>query len=422
MSSVRQVRARVRPSTRSIGQRSGAQRAFAVGLLAVVLLLTGCRPDGHATTPEPTGPAPEPSATGALYGRVIRPDGRAANQATVSLAQVTKEDQWRTGFALVASLGLLCLIPSFCGGPEEAEVSADGQYSYPASKMKSSPDLVISAAQPAAPGQSIGPRTVATVKRGVTPQRLPDLILWEPEITVTEAGVGSARVSWSPLPAAAAHGGRVSYAVAVRVVAQDSGKPELVSHPTTGTSALVDTRPYEDASIEVVVMADAETSVDARQVSYGYQSGGQGLLSAGPAPSRGLPCLADDNQRRLRPTVTPCPLTDGDLERHAEVWLPGGCSVEADNCTAESHQRLCIDLGARRSISLVVFRTPFLRDRAVVEFSPDGKRFISGGRPAHSEHARTVYSLPLKSPAQARIVCVRDQFSGSVLSELSAWW
>ena len=97
------------------------------------------------------------------------------------------------------------------------------------------------------------------------------------------------------------------------------------------------------------------------------------------------------------------------------------CAPGAADCT-QTHQRVCVDLGAPGQVSLVVYRTPFLYDKALVELSTDGRRFVPAGRPETRGRGNTeVFTVAVDPAKIAKVVCIRHQFSGAALRELSVW-
>lgn len=367
------------------------------------------------TAPVPVRTSPPPA--GAVYGRVLGTDGRLITDADVSLFQLTRDDEIRTGFALVFSLGFFCLAPGVCPTPVHAELSSDGFYAFPPKVMKQTPDLALTATRPARDDDLSPASTSLSLPNGRDPQHAPDLAIWEPKLRVTKRG-NQAVVRW-PRLTGATHGRDLAYSVWVRPIDDFGATSQRVAGPTTRTEATLDLRTYEDQPTEVVVLAGTKANVQGQEVEFGYRTAGHELPLSDPPPSRDRPCRVDGESGGLVPAKAPCPLTDGELDLHAEVLAPGECSVDARTCEADSHRRLCVDLGEARSVSLVVFRTPFgLRAEDIrVEASVDGRNFDTVGRGRDAD----VIAVPLRSPRTARFVCLRDEFEGHLISELSVW-
>ncbi|NUR71791.1 MAG: hypothetical protein HOU81_13290 [Hamadaea sp.] len=376
-------------------------------VLLTVLLLTGCAYQDMPTTPEPTGAAPEPAPSGVLYGRVLRQDGRAATRSTVEAYQVSDEDTVRTGFAMF-SLGLFCLVPGFCPSPVPAKVDERGGYAFPAEKIKPVKNITVTARHAPEAGQLAGPEVAVSFQHQTgTQQRVPDLRYWEPPIRVDGSGE-RVTVSWTGLP------GDAEYAL---WTLGEKEQPQSTGITTHETRAVLDRRPYEDRAAAVIVVA---TSKD-----FLYRTGSVALPVGTAPPSRNAECKVGDVGKPLVSAVSPCALTDGDLTTNEAVRTP--CSAGSSACSQPTRHRICVDLGTPRSVSLVVYRTPFLSDGTVVELTTDGKRFRSVGRTsAKSPDGANddIRVTRVDPPTTARLACVRNDrfgFSGSVLDEISVW-
>lgn len=373
--------------------------------LLALALLTGASAACTAPIPtdraEPARSAPEPVPSGALYGRVLRQDGRPATRSSVEAYQLSTEDKARLGVA-VLSLGFFCLVPGFCPRPVSAKVNDDGGYAFATDKIKATPSVTVTARHAADPGQVTGPVVVASFDHASgTAQRVPDLRYWEPAVTVRRDGA----VSWPALDRPAHY--------ALWTVA-GTGSPQPTGVATDGTSAALDLRLFEDAPTSVVVVA----TVTAGDVTFAYHTGSVPLPSAGAPPSRGRPCRVAPANTALGQAVAPCPLTDGDLTTNVTVPVP----CPSGTCAAPAPHRICVDLGPARPVSLVVYRTPFTV-RPAVELSPDGVTFSRVAVPPSTVDSDVV-PVRVDPPTRASLACVRDDGSGlagAVLTELSAW-
>lgn len=417
----------------------GSRRGIAaLGLL--VLTLGACTgettPAPAATDPEtvlsaqparsapPTRtnpPAPEsPLPTGALYGRVVGADGSVISDADVSLFQITDDEKLRTGFAMF-SLGFYCLIPGWCASPVEAELTSHGYYAFPARDVKQTPDLALSVKRPARVAGLSPASTSVSLANGPDPQQAPDIAIWEPRLTIEKRG-NRAVVSWPALEGAV-RGPELTYSVWARPVdSMSSAESQRLAGPTSRTSIELDLRTYEDQPTEVVVMAGTKANVKGQEVEFGYRTAGWELPLSDPPVSRDRPCQVDGEAGRLVPAKTPCPLTDGELDRHAEVLAPGECSVDTRTCEGANHDRICVDLGQSRRVSLVVVRTPFslAAEDLRIEVSTDGRNFRRVGR----GHDTELVAVAVRPARTARFVCAYDTsggFSGHILEEVSVW-
>jgi hypothetical protein len=279
---------------------------------------------------------------------------------------------------------------------------------------------------PLTDGQWTGPETSAGLgsrARGAGPQEVPDLFSWEPKLFFASGGP-VLRLRWTPLDVGL-QGLAVRYTV--DAVLAGRGSPVVrVTGPQGSTAAAIDTRPLEDGLWQVVVVAETAAELGppgsdrgAKVAELTYRSGSQpvpGRAGAGPAPSRSRPCLTDDLRGTLQP-VDPCPLTDGDFTLHQQVSFPA-CPDDGSPCI-QTHERVCVDLGDSRPVSLVVYRSHHPYPQAVVELTTDRKTFTPVSRPPGPEDEVVV--VPLEPPQPATAVCLRGPFTGPALQELSAW-
>lgn len=380
---------------------------------ALLLALTACMG-------ETVGPVADPT-TGALYGKVVDTGGEiVTDDADVSLYQITDDEKWSQGFAVVFSLGLLCAVPGVCPAPIHAELSSKGFYSFPKDKMKQTPVLAVTASRDDGKDGLSGATTSLTLPDGKDPQQAPDLMLWEPDLRIDRHG-SRATVRWPELPDGSVQGSDVKYTVWVQRLGETSETPQQVTEPLTTTSTSLDLRTYEDQPTEVMVSASTKAAVAGQEIKLGYQSAGQELPLLGPPPSRDRACLVGDAGKALvAAKTTPCPVTDGDLEARNEVLAPGDCSASSKDCQSPSHDRLCVDLGKPRSVSLFVFRTPFglAAEDMRLETSLDGRHFSTVGRGRDAE----LVDVNVRPARTARYACLHDTgVSGSLVSELSVW-
>ncbi|GAB3427629.1 hypothetical protein [Flindersiella endophytica] len=361
----------------------------------------------------PSGPPPSP-VVGALYGKVTSTNGRAITDAEVSLFQITRDEEIRTGLAMF-SLGFYCLIPGWCASPVEAELSSYGYYSFPARVMKQTPDLALSAKRPSRADELSPASTSLSLPNARDPQQAPDVAIWEPALRMEQRG-DRIVVRW-PRLSGAVHGPEVTYSVWVRSLQDTGARSEQAAGPTTGTSAALDLRVYEDQPTEVVVMASSKANVRGQEVEFGYRTAGHELPPGDTPPSRGRPCVVDGRSGTLVPAKSPCAMTDGDLDLHQEVLAPGDCSVDTKGCEPTRHERLCVDLGHVRPVRLVVLRTPFGFTDMRLETSADGESFRTIGRSRDAD----VIDVRPRTVRNARYVCVHGSFTGHHIRELSVW-
>jgi hypothetical protein len=185
-----------------------------------------------------------------------------------------------------------------------------------------------------------------------------------------------------------------------------------------------------------MVVAQTTVTIDGERVEAAYRSAGVAPPGDLIPPSRGAECLAENKASgQLEPAVSPCPITDGDVEEWATagVRLPTDCDPDATptatpeatpkpdpRCTAPEHPRVCIILPEPRDVSLVVLRTPFSPDGQTVELLDAEQRTVRS-RAVKGDAFEEVYPVRFTKPAEAHLVCVRDRSGSSGLSEVAVW-
>ncbi|MDT7785274.1 MAG: hypothetical protein QOF58_3693 [Pseudonocardiales bacterium] len=183
--------------------------------ILLVLMLTACTPPPpRYEGAEPTTPAVEPPAQGALYGRVMHATGTAAPRAAVGVRQWTLGDL----YGLVVTAGLSCAFGA-CAEPKYVKQTPEGTYSFPPEMVKERQLSVV------AEWGDKGVSAEVFFKNEDDPQRVPDLLLWEPELKQRRIG-DDVLVSWPRFEPGA-------------VYTLYSKRDGQISAPTLGTSRLV---------------------------------------------------------------------------------------------------------------------------------------------------------------------------------------
>jgi hypothetical protein len=396
-------------------------------------------------------PAPDPEPTGALYSRVMHADGDSAPRSSVSVYLYDTANDLKAVTATM-SLGFFCVLPGpFCPRAVSAEPDERGLWSLPDDEVGDAAAGLRATATLHVDDAVFGPSTVLTLPPSdpasstAGPRRIPDLVYWEPELTVTgnEAGKeGLLRVTWTAATDVPA-GKKVTYTVvSASTVEGTTAEPRPLTRPTSGTTAKVDARVYADAGSELMVVAQTSTRIDGERVDATYRSAGVPPPADLTPPSRGAECLAEDEASgRLVQAVAPCPITDGDVEWDTSgVRLPTDCVPETAAATeasvgppdatsspepsarcAPEHPRVCVVLPEPRKVDLVVVRTPFGPSELTVELLDSERRAVRSGA-VDGDAFEEVYPVRFKKPVGTSVVCVRDAYgSVSGLSEVSVW-
>ncbi|MFS8096393.1 hypothetical protein LFM09_04565 [Lentzea alba] len=183
--------------------------------IALVMMLAACTttPTPRYDGAEPTTPAVEPPVQGALYGRVMHASGTGAPRAAVGVRQ------WEDGqlLGLLVTAGLSCAVGA-CAEPKYVKQTPEGTYSFPPEMVREKQISVVA---------EWGDRGVSAevfFKNENDPQRVPDLVLWEPDLKMHR--YGDTLVTWP----------RHSPGAVYTIYSQNGGQ---VSPPTTGTARLV---------------------------------------------------------------------------------------------------------------------------------------------------------------------------------------
>lgn len=384
------------------------------------LLLAGCNSAGTIDVDAPRVTVPEAAPRGALYGRLLHSDGTSVPGGSVSLFQRGEDDAASTAVKFL-SLGLACLdsAAELCSDATAAVVSNDGLWYVAEDDVRPGKEVVVTATGPALPGtQATGPVAQVRVAEGPDPQRVPDLVLWEPVVELNTVG-SDLQVTWPALAEVPA-GSSPTYDVLVEPTGDFAPGPVAAVRQSSETSARLPGWRTEDRSARISVIARTARG----RAEFVYTSPAT-VSRGGPVPlSRGKSCAAE-RRGVLVAALQPCLITDGDLNLNQQVRLPGECRVDRSGCQPPAHRRVCVDLGRSTPVSLVVVRTPFLAVDQTVELSRDGRDFVSYGPIGDDRFdSSDVFPVPVSPPASARYACVRSDdygLSGASLNEVSVW-
>jgi hypothetical protein len=337
------------------------RRALAVLVLAVTL--AACETSNL-----------DSAAAVSVSGRLLRADGSPAGGVTVGFERDRSIGDLLAG-SLVVPLTLFtaCLAdppPEICRGRSvrRTTTAPDGSYSFELkgkdtqSFFGSALTMAVSAELPPATGEVAGASVVADFKVQAASLRLPDLVAWQPRVTVAPG-----RVSWEALA-----GGSGSYQVGV----EDAGGIGVWTFPASRPEVSFDPRILEDTTGSMAVSTRSSTTAEGTTVGMARRSGRIAYRStAGTPASRGRPCT-----HNAGPSPARCTLTDGDLANR----LPAPASSPSTTAPPQAGATVpppppamaTIDLGQPKNITLVVVRGC----SCAVEGSTDGKAWAALGR------------------------------------------
>lgn len=296
-------------------------------------------------------------------------DGQPVGGAVVVLMKEADAEAVPSGLGATGCLA--ASPPPRCTPAERATTAADGTYTF---TLRSAKGVTYELATGTVEGPSVSTRFQVA---GGAP-RLPSLRLWSPKVELTVTANRTARANWPSRGVGASD--QVVYAHAGQTTWIAGGTPPVA----------IDTRVLEDDQGTAVVESTSTSEAGGDSFRITYRSGPAPYVgSAGPPPSRGLPCLP-----------APCVLTDGDLTTAASAGAP-------------LHE-VTVDLTRSTAIALIVVRgCPAACD---VDTSVDGltyKLVNSGDQPFQ-------FVTPPRGP-DVRYVRVKSVADLSRLTEVSVW-
>lgn len=379
---------------------------------AVILLALGCGGGGV-----------DPKGDVTVTGRALHADGTPLGNGTAVLYALPDAGAPDGGAAdagpdlLAPSWGQSCAGSSAAPGCDAAQVATtdklSGRYqltmkgSVVADDSGNPLPLSVSVAAPGS-GGLMG----AAVQQQLTVDQaavaVPDLQLWEPSVSFSNAG-GKAALTFTNFQTAI---GGTSPATVIRYRQGSGGAGGVVWEQQAISGQPLDARLLEGTSGTAVVTAQQSSGSSANATVLSYRSKEVAYPATGTAPvSRGARCDVQSGDGGT--ALEPCALTDGEFE-HPYPPADPGCG-DAGPCAAASGWA-AVDLGSVKTLSLIVVRgnTP----DSIVELSVDGSTWTPVGRAAGT------HVFPLTSPVQGRYVRVRAAATGTDvtrLTEISAW-
>jgi hypothetical protein len=269
---------------------------------------------------------------------------------------------------------------------------------------------------------------------------MPDVHLWRAAVKVTGDKL-RAHVSFTQTdPPVSAYG--------VTFTGPTGGVVYAAS--TAGPSADFDARLLEDAQGSVTATANAASPGGQGGIALAYHSPASAFTgTAGPPPSRGKPCAYQQGDK-APVSISPCPLTDGDLGRAIQLPAaactspPGGAPcpsqqpapclapplpskpTQADydrqrqaqaDCARQRQGAVIIDMGSpHESIGMVVVRGA--GGNLSLDTSPDGQVWTSAGTITQQG---TASATTLRAGVRARYVRLHSATGIPTPAEVSVW-
>jgi hypothetical protein len=351
-----------------------------------------------------------------IAGAVARQNGDPVASARVALF---READLGELFTVFATLGLACIDAEtdVCLGARVTRTGSDGRFTYVLKGKDtqgfagSASTMALTAGIGPRPNEVAGPTT--TYRFQVQTEKLDIPVrVWESPLDGATGSFG-ARVTWTAVPPRVLPPGLGS-ADRSYSIAFARGDETVWTVGGARSGFAFDARVLEDSSGTGAVVAaiDGEKVSDelGRRIHIALRSGARAYESpAGAPPSRGRVCFAADADGKLV-AQSPCRLTDGEFSDDFSPTVCGG----ATGCVEPTPLSTIVDLGTRRSVSLVVVRG--CANRCTIETSRDRRTWRTAGVAAAEDAA-----LRVTPPVAARFVRVSAPVSIAGLREVSAW-
>lgn len=371
------------PPPRRRGWQAPLAVAIVVALVAAVVAVT-VRTDRRAPTAAPSAtaslrpPAPTPSRTARatrppratkppaprpartysappdgipVRGRVVDTNGRPVSGAVVSLSQNQGFfEGLGKAFVAVLSLGLACLT-DICTVPYgEGRTDANGRYTVFLEPDVDDYSLAVAVRD--------GPAFGADVDFGGKPLGLPNVVLWNPAVSVEQSGT-RATVRFRTPPSSLGSWKSAHLSVT-------AGDVRLVDDRAARSGTTFDARNLVDAAAKASVSVTIRTRLG--DSTYTSSTSVRGRHRP---PSRGAACVEYMPRNGKPVRQSPCGLTDGDVTEH---WTP----KTPDTCGGQSCDRkVVVDLGGVRRVSYLAFHGCDSSDR--IALSNDGTTWRDAG-------------------------------------------
>ncbi|HWL35715.1 MAG TPA: hypothetical protein VNQ77_05930 [Frankiaceae bacterium] len=303
-------------------------------------------------------PAPQPARTYSappdgipVRGRVVDTAGRPVSGATVRMSQNQGFfEGLATAFVAVFSLGLACLT-DICTVPYgEGRTDANGRYTVFLEPDVDDYSLTVAVKD--------GPAFGADVDFKSKPLVLPDVVLWNPAVSVEQRGT-RATVRFRTPPSSLGSWKSAHLSVT-------AGDSRLVEDHEARPGTTFDARNLVDAAAKVSVTVTVRTRLGDSTYSSSTTTRGRYRPQ-----SRGRSCIEYMPRSGKPVRQSPCGLTDGDVTKN---WTP----KTPDTCGGKScDRRFVVDLGGVRRVSYLAFHGCDTIDR--IALSNDGTTWRDAG-------------------------------------------
>jgi hypothetical protein len=303
-------------------------------------------------------PAPRPARTYSappdgipVRGRVVDTNGRPVSGAAVRMSQNQGFfEGFATALVAVLSLGLACLA-DICTVPYgEGRTDANGRYTVFLEPDVDDYSLTV--------GLRGGPSFSADVDFAGKPLVLPDVVLWNPAVSVEQSGT-RATVRFRTPPSSLGSW-RSAY------LSVTAGDIRLVDDREARSGTTFDARNLLDAAATASVTVTVRTRLG--DATYTSSTPVRGRHRP---QSRGRSCIEYMPRSGKPVRQSPCGLTDGDVTKQ---WVP----KTPDTCGGKACDRkFVVDLGGVRRVSYLAFHGCDTIDR--IALSNDGTTWRDAG-------------------------------------------
>lgn len=351
-----------------------------------------------------------------VTGVAKKADGSVLPQQKLVLVKELDVGEALAGLTIVGStLGFACLAeqpPEICRTARTSTTDATGSFRFQLKGADTQGTLGqasyfnLGTRLAAGSGELDGPSATQRFQVQSEELAVPDVQLWEPQVTV-QAGAQSVVTTFTA-PSGSAYGSNIHTGISV----EDSSRNLVWAQDAAGGDS-IDARLFEDFAGGLVATARGDGVGPGSAWFFAFRSAKHAFTGTGGAPvSRGKSCTV--HQGMTPQDIAPCPLTDGNLATgFTPVSEPSTSSSSSASGTrpATANNWVRIDLGAEQDLHLVVIRN--LWPASIIEGSADGTAWTE----LHGAQGGTFSVTPVSS--RARFIRVRVASESGQISSLS---